>query len=57
MVRSLGCFGLRPLLWPRPLARVPILERQAQEALNFVGAAEYDNSPMNLVPDISVYTR
>lgn len=39
------------------MGRVPILERQAQEALNFVGSAEYDNSPINLIPDISVYSR
>jgi hypothetical protein len=36
---------------------IPILDAKAAESLAYAGAEERDNSPVNLLPDIGMYTR
>lgn len=36
---------------------IPMLDQKAQQALYIVQQEEYDNSPINIAPDISAYTR
>jgi hypothetical protein len=36
---------------------VPVLDGKAKEALYFVQQEERDNSPINILPNISMYTR
>lgn len=36
---------------------IPILDAKAKEALYYAQQEEYDNSPVNILPDIGMYTR